>query len=66
MNNNDNSYAEETIFVGKKRKPATGTVQATKEFQNYAKSHDPEQAESFLEKDSEELKKNHQLLHSGN
>jgi protein-tyrosine-phosphatase len=63
----DMSYAEDTIRVGSKkrgRKPkkqksvvAEEGIQATKEYANYLKTHDIEQADAFLVKTNEELKK---------
>jgi len=59
---NDTSYVEESVRVGSKRKEKTAKVikegvHATKEFAAYCKTHDPESAEDFLSKSSEELKK---------
>lgn len=60
----DQSFAEDTIKVGSKkrgRKPKQKMlvegIQATKEYSRYLKSHDEEQAEAFLAKDNDELKK---------
>lgn len=58
----DTSYCEETVVVGLKRKEKKIKVMkegiyATKEFQNYCKTHSSDEAEEFLAKDSEELKK---------
>lgn len=66
MTTPDNSYADEGITVGSKRrgpkpkgekKPAPEGIFATKEFGRYLKSHDNEQAEAFLSKTNEEIKR---------
>lgn len=63
--NEDTSFAEEAIRVGSKKKgrkpkakvaPAEG-IHATKEYAQYLKSHDAEQAEAFLSKSNEDLKR---------
>jgi hypothetical protein len=58
----DTSYCDETVRVGSKRKEKMVKkmkegVYGTKEFQAYCKTHSTDQAEEFLAKDSEELKK---------
>lgn len=58
----DTSFVEESVRVGSKRKEKPQKVlkegiYAAKEFQAYCKTHDPESAEDFLSKSSEELKK---------
>lgn len=59
---NDTSFVEESVRVGSKRKEKAPKaikegVHATKEYAAYCKTHDPESAEDFLSKSSEELKK---------